>query len=182
MHGGHSAATLLARHLEGVLTEARTARPGDDLDRLSHVGMGLKLDARIKVLGVLANDDDIDLFVLEWSLQPGEGLGRADVGEEIERLAKGHVGADVAASGRGGGWSLQGDADAADALDGDLGDGRQALVDSGEAGFVLHVFSVEAAGGKDFEGGPHDLGPDPVAGDDRNSVFWHGCGLPLSTS
>ena len=87
MHGRDLLAAVLARVVERVLNDALGARHGDRLDRdpgvlLDVVARGrvelddlvdergclgrvlLELDARVEVLGVLTDEDDVDIVVV----------------------------------------------------------------------------------------------------------------------
>jgi hypothetical protein len=104
--GGHLLAAVLPRVFEGVLDDrvvpvvemALMERPrvgtdvlavqaldlGDDLGRLGLVL--LELAAEVEVLGVLADDDQVDLGVGEIGPDAGEVLAGPDAGVEVEGL------------------------------------------------------------------------------------------------
>ena len=58
--GGHALAAVLARVLEGEPRDARRGLLGDDLQALDDARDHLVLEPRVEVLGVLANDDEVD--------------------------------------------------------------------------------------------------------------------------
>src|SRR5438552_2570185 len=66
------------------------------------------LDARVEVLGVLSDDDQVDVVVAR--LDARHRLGGAEVGVQPERLAEPHVDAPEPAPDRGGDRALQADA------------------------------------------------------------------------
>ena len=62
---------------------------GDDLDALRGIRADHVLDAGVEVLGVLADDDEVDVLVAR--LEALDRSRRAQVGVQVERLAQGHV-------------------------------------------------------------------------------------------
>ena len=82
----------------------------------------LELDARVHVLSVLAEDDDVDLLgMLHRAGHALVVLHRAHAGVEIENLAQRHVERTNAAADRSGQRSLDGDAQIARRVDGVVG-------------------------------------------------------------
>ena len=75
-----------ARVLEGEPRDARRGLLGDDLEALDDARHDLVLEPGVEVLGVLADDDEVD--ALEPALDAGQVLHRPQVGVEIERLAQ----------------------------------------------------------------------------------------------
>ncbi len=73
--------------------------PGDDLDALGGITADHVLDAGVEVLGVLADDDEIDVLVA--GVEALHGARGSQVGVQVERLAEGHV--DAAEPGTDGG-------------------------------------------------------------------------------
>jgi hypothetical protein len=104
VHRRELAAAVLADVVEGELDHPPRAGDRDRLDRDAGVavrqlgavrldpvhqllrvgGAFLELDARVQILGVLANDDDVD--VLEERADARVALARADLRVEVERL------------------------------------------------------------------------------------------------
>ena len=103
--GRDLAAAVLARVVEGELEDAARAGDGDRLDRDAGVVADLAavladpldqlarvvraflvLDARIQVLGRLADDDQVDVLVARTDA--AIALARAHLAEEVERLAE----------------------------------------------------------------------------------------------
>ena len=72
--------------LEGEPRDARRRLLGDDLQALDHAGNDLVLEARVEILGVLADDDEVD--ALKAARDALEVLDRPQVGVEVERLAQ----------------------------------------------------------------------------------------------
>ena len=91
-------ADLLAADLLGVLEgeaeDALGGGAGDELDGLHDAVDDLVLDARVLALGVLADEDGVDIVV--GGLVAGDGHAGAEVGEEVEGAAEGEVEGDVA--------------------------------------------------------------------------------------
>jgi hypothetical protein len=80
---------VLHRVLEGVARDPLAGGARDDLDALGGVRADAMLDPGVQVLGVLADDDEIDVLVAR--LDALHGQRRADVGVQLERLAQPHV-------------------------------------------------------------------------------------------
>ena len=94
--GGDPLPAVGPRVVEGELRDPGRGLLGDDLDRLHHARHHHVLEARVEVLGVLADDDEVDVVVP--ALHPGQRLDRAHVRVEVEGLAQGHVDRGVAAA------------------------------------------------------------------------------------
>ena len=84
--GGDPLAAVRARVLEGELRDARGGLLGDDLQALDDARHDLVLEAGVQVLGVLADDDHVD--VVEPALDARQVAHRAQVRVEVERLAQ----------------------------------------------------------------------------------------------
>ena len=160
---------LLDRVLEGVARDPLRRRAGDDLDALGRVGPDAVLDAGVQVLGVLADDDQVDVVVARLdALHASAPGGRWRTGSSAWRSAtftRAEAGAD-----RRRDRPLDGDAVAADRLDHAVRERRALGGDGGLAG-VLHV-PVEADPGR-LEDAPRGLGQlraDAVAGDQGDGV------------
>ena len=87
------------------------------------------LNARVLALGVLADQDGIDIVV--GGLEAGDGAARTQVGEEVEGTAQGEVERDMALAYGGGKGTLEGDLVLLDVLDGDVGDGGLTVLEDG---------------------------------------------------
>ena len=83
MHRGDLAAPVADRVLERVARDALAGGAGDDLDALRRVGPDAVLDPRVEVLGVLANDDQVDVLVS--GLDALHAPGGTHIGVELER-------------------------------------------------------------------------------------------------
>ena len=181
-------AAVLLRVLEGGLDDPLGAEHGDRLDRDAGLVAGrrvelvgeeaaqlldlvralLELDARVEVLGVLADDHDVRLG--EARAHALVGLAGPDAGVEVELLAQRDVDRAVAGADRGGGRALDRDAALADRVEGAVGE-RVALrlvdVDPG----VLEVpVELDAGGLEHSLRGLRELGPGAVARDEGDSV------------
>ena len=84
--GRHLVPAVGDRVLEGVSGDPLGRGAGDDLDALGGVGADHVLDAGVQVLGVLADDDQVDVLVAR--LDASHRLGRSQVGVQPEGLAK----------------------------------------------------------------------------------------------
>jgi hypothetical protein len=85
------------------------------------------LNARVLALGVLADQDGVDVVV--GGLVPGDRPAGTKVGEEVECAAEGKVERDVTLANGGGKGALQGNLVLLDALDGGIGDRRLAILE-----------------------------------------------------
>ena len=88
---------------------------GDDLDALRGVGADHVLDAGVEVLGVLADDDEVDVLVAR--LEALDRPRRAEVGVQPERLAERDVDAPEALADRRRDRALERDLVAPDRLE-----------------------------------------------------------------
>src|SRR5579883_325819 len=89
--GGNLLALVLARVGEGVAGNALGGGPRNHFQAGDDILDDFMLEARIKVFGVLAEDDHVDLHVGEACLNTGKSTHRPNVGEKIERLAQSDV-------------------------------------------------------------------------------------------
>jgi hypothetical protein len=80
--------------LEGEAQDALAGLAGDELDALNDAIDDDVLDARVFALGVLADQDGVDVVV--GGLVAGDGAAGSQVGEEVERSSQGQVEGDVA--------------------------------------------------------------------------------------
>ena len=90
------------------------------------------LDARVQVLGVLADDDQVDVLVAR--LDALDGLRGSEVRVQVERLAQGDVDRSEALADGRRDWSLEGHAGLADRVEHRLGERRAVSRDLGLAG------------------------------------------------
>src|SRR5690606_33912199 len=131
------------------------------------------LDAGVEALGVLAVEDEVE--PAEGGVRVGEGLGRAHVRVEVEVLAEPDVGAAEAAADGRRERALQREARPRDGVE----NGRRERVAGGlEGRHPRHLLvPLERDAGR-LEHAPRradDLGADPVAGDEGDTVG-HECG------
>ena len=80
--------------LEAEAEDTLGGGTGDELDGLDDAIDDLVLDAGVLALGVLTDEDGVDVVV--GGLEAGNGAARTDVGEEVEGTAEGEVERDVA--------------------------------------------------------------------------------------
>src|SRR5438477_1375541 len=174
--------------LERELHDAARSEDADVLDRDRGVGADLHLrrllddgadlrelgradvefDARVEVLDVLAHDDEID--VPHRRLHAGIGLGRPQVGVEVEFLAKGDVHRAHAGAELGRKRAFEPDLVTADRVEGRLRERIAELLERGQTDIV--DVPVDLNTGR-FDGpsrGLDDLRPGAVAGNEGDAV------------
>jgi len=124
----HLLAADVAGVLEGVAQDALRGFTGDELDALHHAVNHHVLNARVFSLGVLADQDRVDIVI--GRLEADNGSAGSHVGEEVEGSAEGQVERDVAlADGRCEG-TLESDVVLLDAGNGLVGDDRLAVLEA----------------------------------------------------
>ena len=150
----------------------RSVPPFDSIQRISSSASSralLVLDAGVEVLGVLADDDQVD--VLEARAHAGVALARAHLRVHVELLAERDVHRAEAAADRRRDRALQRDARLADRVE-HLGRQRVAAVAVHHVGARLADVPVELDAGR-LEGAPRRLGQlraGAVTGDEDDSV------------
>ena len=158
----------------GVIVRELAALRLDPVDQLLRVRRALLvLDPGVEVLGVLADDDQVD--VLEARPDAGIGLARADLRVEVEALAQGDVDGAEAAADRGRDRPLERDAGLADGVE-DVVRQRVAAVLLHHVGACLADIPVELDARR-FEDATSRLGqfrPGSVPRDEDHAVA-HGC-------
>lgn len=82
--------------LETELQDALGSGLGDELDGLNNAIDDLVLNSGVFTLGVLTDEDSVDIVV--GGLEAGDGAAGADVGEKVEGAAESKVKGDVALS------------------------------------------------------------------------------------
>jgi hypothetical protein len=124
---------LLAANLLGLLeSEAEdtlASLAGDKLDALNDTIDNNVLDAGVFTLGVLTDQDGIDVIV--GGLVAGNGTAGAQVGEKVEGTAESKVEGDMALSNGGSQGSLQGNLIPLDALNGSIRNSRLSVLQDG---------------------------------------------------
>lgn len=115
--------------LEGVAQNTLGSLAGDELDGLDDTVNDDVLDTRVLALGVLADQDGVDIVV--GGLESGDGAAGTQVGEEVECATQGEVEGDVTLANGGGERTLEGDLVLLDILDGKVGDGSPAVLEDG---------------------------------------------------
>lgn len=155
--------------LEGEAEHALTGLAGDELDRLDHAVNNDVLDAGVLALGVLADEDGVDVVV--GGLVSLDALAGTHVGEQVEGPSEGQVERDVALADGRGERALEGDIVALDGVDGLLGNDGLAL--GVEAGGDVDRLPLDGhVGGRvDVLDRLCDLRANAVALDQRNGVF-----------
>ena len=155
--------------LEGVAEHTLTGLAGDELDRLDNAVHNDVLNARVFALGVLTDEDGVDVVV--GSLVSLDALAGTHVGEQVEGPSEGQVEGDVTLANGSSERALKSDEVALDRLDGGIGDdGLAILVEAG--GDVDRLpLDGHVGGAVDVLDGLGDLGTNAVALDQGNSVF-----------
>jgi hypothetical protein len=161
-------AALPPRVVERELGNPRR-RPGrDDLQALDDAGYDLMLEAGIEILGVLADDHEID--VLEPSRDTRQIPDRPQIGVEVERLAQCDIHAREAFANRCGNRPLKCDTIAFDRDKEFLGQGLASFRHGGGAGIVTVPLDVDRGGRQYVHDGGCDFRTDAVPGYQRNDV------------
>ena len=93
VHGAHLALARLLGVLEGEAQHPLRRLARDQLDRLHHAVDHHVLDARVLALGVLADQNRVDVRVRR--LVPRDRFARPHVGEQVEGPTQGEVEGDV---------------------------------------------------------------------------------------
>jgi hypothetical protein len=166
--GGDLAPAVGDRVVEGEPGDPLGGGAGDDLDALRGIGPDHVLDPGVEVLGVLADDDEVDVLVAR--LQPPDAARRPEIGVQPERLAEGHVDAPEALADRGRDRALERHSVTPDRLEDVLRQGRPVLGDAGLAGLDLLPLELHTGGVEDAPGCLRQLRSDAVAGDQRHSM------------
>jgi hypothetical protein len=115
--------------LEGVAQDTLAGLAGDELDALDDAVDDNVLNARVLALGVLADQDRVDVVV--GGLVAGNRAAGTQVGEEVEGAAEGEVEGDVALANGGSKRTLEGNLVLVDVLDGGIGNGGLAVLQDG---------------------------------------------------
>ena len=167
-----TAVTFLPAVRDGVL-EGEAGDPlrrgaGDDLDALGGVRADHVLDARVQVLGVLADDHEVDVVVAR--LEALDRAGRAQVRVQAEHLAQRDVDAAEAGADRRRDRALERDLVAPDRLQDVLRERRPVLGHDALAGVLDLPLEGDARGVEDTAGRLRQLRTDAVAGDQGDSM------------
>ena len=102
MNRGHFLAAGLFREVERVFGDANGGGARDHLEAGDHILHHFVLQARVQVLGVLAEDHHVDVDIVKAGLQTGQRMDRTHVRVQIELFAQRDVDAgESAANGRG---------------------------------------------------------------------------------
>ncbi len=126
------------------------------------------LDAGVQVLGVLADDDQVDVFVA--GLDATHRLGGPQVGVQAERLAEPDIDAPEPGTDRRRDRTLQPDPGPSHGFEDVVRKRRPVLLDRGLAGHHRLPFEADAGRIEHAGGRLRQLRPDAVAGDQGDSV------------
>lgn len=172
----HLLAANVACVLEGVAEDALRGLARDELDALHDAVNNDVLDARVLALGVLTDQNSVDVVVR--GLEADDAPAGAHVGEEVEGTAESKVERDVALSNRRGKRALEGNEVALDARDGLVGDDGLSVL---EAGGDVHGLPLDGhvGGAVDVLDRLRNLGADTVSLNQRNCELSVGALLAL---
>src|SRR6266550_1029196 len=160
----NSLASLRDRERERQLYDLLAAFARYQLETLGDAGSLEVLDAGVKILDVLADDDDVELTTGECRLHPGQLADGSDVAVRLEQRAKRNVGAAVTMADRGFERPLQHDVGALYRFDRVYGNsGNDTLGKSACACLAFLELDSDASCFYDLEGGINDLRTDTVA-------------------
>ncbi len=138
-------------------------------------GADAMLDARVQVLGVLADDDQVDVLVARLdALHRPRG---AQIGVQVERLAEGHVDRAKALADGSRDRPLEGDLRGSDRFEHVLGQRRAVFRDLRLAGVDTDPFEGQSGCLENGDRGVGQLGADAIAGDQGDGVGHAGTNL-----
>lgn len=155
--------------LEGVTQDALRGLTGDELDALDDAIDDDVLDAGVLALGVLADQDGVDVVV--GGLEALDGPAGTDVGEEVEGTAERQVERDVALADGSREGTLEGNVVLGDARNGLVGDDRLAV--GVQAGCDVDCLPLDGhvCGRVDVLDRLRNLGADAITLDERDGVL-----------
>ncbi len=165
---GHLLPPVRDRVFERKARDPLRCETGDDLDALRSVLADPVLDARVEVLGVLADDDEIHVLVAR--VDALDRLRWAKVGVQVEGLAKGDVDRSEAFADGRRDRTLQGDLGLADGIENRFRERRPMDGNLGFAGIDATPLELHAGRVQDGDRGIGKLGPDAVTGYQRDCV------------
>ena len=173
MDGGDLLAAFAAGVLERGARNPQGSVFGDDLEALHHARNHFVLQAGVEVLGVLAEDGDVEREIVEARLEAGQRDDGAEVDVQPEFLAQGDVDALVAAADGGGGGALQPDARHFERSENVVGQQLALLGQGARAG--IDAFPFDAGAGRLHRARSRigHFGPDAVAGNQRDLMSHH---------
>lgn len=155
--------------LEGVAEDALRGIASDKLDALYNTVNNNMLNARVFALGVLTDQDRVDVVV--GCLVAGDGSAGADVGEEVEGSSQGQVERDVALANGCCQRALEGDQVPCYAGNGLVGDDRLAVLVQSRGDVDRLPLDWDVGGRVDVLDRLRNLGADTIALDERDAVL-----------
>lgn len=161
-------AALALGVFEGEVRDLRGCSFRNDFQAFDDSGNDFVFEAGVKVFGVFANEDDVHVFKARF--HAGKIFDGANVGVKIEGFAEADVDAGRAAGDGGTHRAFEGDAIAADGLDGRFGDELALFRGFVGAGLDLFPFDLYAGGLEDLASGGGDFRADTFAGDECDAV------------
>ena len=155
--------------LEGVAQDALRGLAGDELDGLDNAIDDNVLDTGVLALGVLTDQDGVDVVV--GGLEALDGPAGTDVGEEVEGTAERQVERDVALANGCGEGTLESNQVPVDALDRLVGDDRLAVRVQAGGDVASLPLDGHVRGRVDVLDRLRDLGANAVTLDERDGVL-----------
>jgi hypothetical protein len=162
------AAALVLRVVEGEARDRRRGLAAHHLHRHGHAWHHEVLEARVEPLGVLPDDDQVD--VAPGRVDAGEALDRPEAGIEVQLLPERDVDAREPVADRRGHGALEGDAVASDRIEDRVWERRALALRHRRPGRRRLPIDREARGREHLDHGGGHLGPDAVSGDQREAV------------
>ena len=132
------------------------------------VASGLVLDARVQILRVLADDDDVDVLVA--GAHPGIRLARAQARVQLELVAESDVDGAEAGPDRRRDRPLQRDAVLLDRVERLVGERRPGLLHHVDAGLAHVPVELDSGRLEDASRRLGELGAGPVPGDEGHAM------------
>ena len=155
--------------LEGVSKNALRGLAGDKLYALDDTIDDNVLNAGVFPLGVLTDQDGVDVVV--GGLEALDGPAGTNVGEEVEGATEGQVQRDVTLADGGREGTLEGNVVPVDALDGLVGDDRLAVGVQARGDVARLPLDGHVGGLVDVLDRLRNLGANTVALDERDGVL-----------
>ena len=163
---GHALAPVPARVLERESSDSRRRLLGDDLQALDDAGNDLVFQPGVEILGVLADDDEVD--VAETRRHARQVPHGAKIRVEVEPLPKTDVHAREAFPHRSRDRTLERDRVAPDRLEKLRRKRRAALLDGNDAGVLTFPFDRDLGSGEDPNDCISDFRTDAIAWDESD--------------
>lgn len=153
--------------LKGISKDTLRGGLGNELDGLDDTGDNDVLDTRVLTLGVLTNQNGVNILV--GGLVADNGLARSDVGKEVESSSEGKVEGDVTLTNGSGERALEGNEVLLDRVDSVLRDGGL-TVDKNRGNIDRFPLNGDLCGSVDFFDSGGDFDTDTITFNQSDSV------------